>query len=68
MRNHKIFEDVYSNEANEFIIEQYNRIFESIAGSNLCISFNDFRGMIHRLPYDMSAVAKKGKLGGRVFQ
>ena len=46
----------------------FNRIYESIAGRNLCISFNDFRGMICRLPYDMSAVSKKDKLRGRALQ
>lgn len=67
MQSYTIFEDVYSNETNELIIEQYNRIFESIAGSNMCISLNDCRGMICRLPYDMSAVAKCGKLEMRDF-
>ena len=68
IKSYKIFADVYSNETNELIVEQYNRIFESIAGNNMCISLNDFRGMICRLPFDMSAVAKKGRLGGKDFQ
>ena len=66
-RSYEIFEDVYCNETNALIIEQYNRIFESIAGNNMCISLHDFRGMICRLPYDMSAVAKKGILGMQNF-
>lgn len=67
-RSYKVFKDVYSTETNELIIEQYNRIFESCAGNNLRISLNDFRGMLCRLPYDMSWFAKKGKRGGRDFQ
>ena len=67
MKSYLIFEDVYSNETNELIIEQYNRIFESIAGNNMCISLNDCRGMICRLPYDMSTAAKIGKLGMQDF-
>lgn len=63
----KIFNDVYRNEDNKLITEQYDRIFESVAGNNLCISLNDSRGMICRLPYDMSAVAKKGTRGWKDF-
>ena len=44
-----------------------NRIFESVAGNNVCISLNDFRGMICRLPYDMAAYAKIGTRGGKDF-
>lgn len=68
MGSFETFEDVYSAETNELIIEQYNRIFESVAGNNLCITLNDCRGMICRLPYDMSAVAKTGTLGLQNFQ
>ena len=67
MRSCKIFLDVYRSEDNPLIIEQYNRIFESVAGNNLCISLNDFRGMICRLPYDMSVYAKIGTKGGKDF-
>ena len=67
VKSYQVFEDVYSSETNELIIEQYNRIFESIAGNNMCISLNDCRGMICRLPYDMSAVAKIGKIGMQDF-
>ena len=67
-RSYKVFKDVYSTETNELIIEQYNRIFESCTGNNLRILLNNFRGMLCRLPYDMSWFAKKGKRGGRDFQ
>lgn len=59
-RSCKIFEDVYSHEKNELILKYYNRIFESVAGNNLCIFLSDAWGMIDRLPFDMSHVANVG--------
>ena len=67
VRSCKIFLDVYRSEDNQLILEQYSRIFESVAGNNVCISLNDFRGMICRLPYDMAAYAKIGTRGGKDF-
>ena len=64
----KIFEDVYSHEKNELILKCYNRIFESAAGNNLCISLSDAWGMIDRLPFDMRHVANVGTKEWREFK
>lgn len=64
----KIFEDIYGKEENPIIISYYDRIFESIAGNNLCITLYNAWGILDRLPLEMSICANRRTRQWREFK